>query len=138
MDKLIKDKQTNYCYTVILYILVVDTQYKRIAQSLNGACRYTCVQYRLYTPESLHSIQLYTLMVFVNFTVTLHVTQSLLFECLLNVFGNTVTNHSRCTRHSGVRNSVCIRPNDYWLVDYYSMRLTCSVNLCGRANMHLS
>ena len=47
--------------------------------------------------------QLYTLMVFVNFTLTLHITQSLLFECLLNVFGNTVTNHSRCTRHSGVR-----------------------------------
>ena len=55
--------------------------------------------------ESLHSIQLrvYTLMLFVNFTLTLHITQSLLFECLLNVFGNTVTNHSRCTRHSGVR-----------------------------------
>ena len=65
------------------------------------------VQYRLHSRESLHSIQLYTLMLytceFVNFTLTLHITQSLLFECLLNVFGKTVTNHNRCTRHSGVR-----------------------------------
>ena len=60
--------------------------------------------------ESLHSIQLYTLMVFVNFTLTLHITQSLLFECLLNVFGNTVTNHSRCTRPSGVRMAYAFVP----------------------------
>ena len=76
---------------------------------INGICElhtvlYTCVQYRLYSRESLHSIQLYTLMVwylgYLHITV---ITQSLLYECLLNVFGNTVTNHSRCTRHSGVR-----------------------------------
>ena len=56
--------------------------------------RYTLFNYKVYTR---------TLMVFVTLTLTLHITQSLLFECLLNVFGNTVTNHSRCTRHSGVR-----------------------------------
>ena len=106
--------------------------------------RYTCVQYRLYSRESLHSIQLYTLMLFVNFTMTLkiHITQSLLFECLLNVFGNTVTNHSRCTHviSSSQWSPYAFVPmgNDYWLVDYFSIRLTCSVNLCGRANMHLS
>ena len=38
--------------------------------------------------------------------MTLHITQFLLFECLLNVFGLTVTGYS-------------------------------TVNLCGRANMHL-
>ena len=86
----------------VLYCNIIYTR----STSLNGSCTYTCVQYRLYSRESLHFIQLYTLMVFVNFTLTLHITvitQSLLFEYLLNVFGNTVTNHSRCTRHSGVR-----------------------------------